>query len=278
MKLSPLGRSLCIIFCFSAALLACLCYGAVPSYAADFAVTSPWVGVIASFIGGNNSRVRDLAVWDASGKVMPISRPRAGEEIIAIDMKDAARFRISRSNKKLHLLYGSLSMTDEQLVTAFFDPAMLPFIAQNVMKIIAETDSKHYSFYQRRLAEFQSRIESTVDIGRYLLEKTKILDLTGAEGAWVRAAVPGAVRAPSYVWKVWLDGDTNALKAALDEAQKRGWLILLDPWTPPEIRRVASSYGNRFTLPPPEKGQDYFIFLHDVFLMINNRIKASSVK
>lgn len=102
------------------------------------------------------------------------------------------------------------------------------------MKIIAETDSKHYSFYQRRLAEFQSRIESTVDIGRYLLENQDT-DLTGAEGAWIRAAVPG-VYGSSHVWKVWF-GDTNALKAALDEAQRRGWLILLDSWTPPEIRR-----------------------------------------
>lgn len=256
----------------------CLCCGAGVSSAAEFAVTSPWIGMIASFIGGDNVKVRELAVWDASGRLVHVGGPRAGEEIIAIDANDAARFKISKKNKRLHLLYDPLPMTEEELISAFFDPAMLPFIAQNVMKILAGADSRRYSFYQRRLAEFQSRIESTVDTGRYLLENAQILDLTGAEGALVRAAAPKAVRAPALVWKAWLGGDKVALKAALDEAMRRGWLILLDPWTPQTIRQAAVSYGNRLTLPPPARGQDYFVFLHDLLITISNRIKAQPKK
>lgn len=257
----------------AAALLICACCLSGPAHGADFAVTSPWIGVIAAFIGGSSTKIRVLSTWEQSGRVVAVSRPRAKEKLIALDIKDAERFGVKKGGKNLLVLYETLPMTQEQLYSAFFDPAMLPFIAQNVMRIMADEDKGRYSFYQRRLAEFQSRIESAVDIGRYLLSDTKILDITGAEGAWVRAAVHGAVRAPAEVWDGWKKGDVRSLKAALDEAEKRKWLILLDPWTPPEIRAVATAYKNRLTLPPPTGNQDYFIFLHDVFLIIWNKTK-----
>lgn len=246
--------------------------------AASFAVTSPWVGFIASFISGDTKNVRYLSNWDNSGNVVKTASPRSGEVVIAIDAKDAENFRIKRNNKNLRLLYEEVPMTREQLRSAFLDPAMLPFIAQSVMRIMAEEDKGRYTYFQRRLAEFQSKIESTIDIGKHLLGSTKMLDITGAEGTWIRSSITGAVRPPAPVWEKWKAGDTTALKAALDEAQRRNWLILMDPWTPDIIRAAATGYEYRLTLPPPAKDQDYFVFLHDIFLTIWNKAKNVKTK
>ena len=246
--------------------------------AANFAVTSPWVGFIASFISGDTKNVRYLSNWDTSGNVVKAASPRSGEVVIAIDANDAENFRIKRNNKNLRLLYEDVPMTREQLRSAFFDPAMLPFIAQSVMRIMAEEDKDRYTYFQRRLAEFQSKIESAIDVGRHLLGSTKMLDITGAEGTWIRSSITGAVRPPASVWEKWKAGDTTALKAALDEAQRRNWLILMDPWTPDVIRAAAAGYEYRLTLPPPAKDQDYFVFLHDIFLTIWNKTKNVKTK
>ncbi len=259
-------------------LLINLCIMSAAAYAADFAVTSPWIGAIAAFIGGDKVHVRYLSVWNESGKVVPIGRPRSSEIVIALDADDAAKFRISRKAKNLRLLYETLPMTDVQLRSAFFDPAILPFIAQNIMKIMADDDKKRYAFYQRRLAEFQSRVESTIDIGRHLLGSAKILDVTGAQGTWIRSAVRGAVRPPQQVWNAWLSGDSAAMKAAFDEAQKRKWLILLDPWTPEQIRSAAAAYDNRMTLAPPVSDMEYFVYLHEIFLSVWNKTKVAAPK
>ena len=245
--------------------------------AANFAVTSPWIGFIASFIAGDTKNVRYLSNWDSNGNVVKTSSPTSSEIIIAIDAKDAENFRVKK-NKNLRLLYDELRMTKEQFYSACFDPAMLPFIAQSVMKIMAEEDKVRYTYFQRRLAEFQSKIESTIDSGRHLLMNTKILDITGAEGTLLRSSLSGAVRPPSAVWEGWKAGDTKALKAALDEAQRRNWLILMDPWTPEAIRSSAILYEYRLTLPPPSKDQDYFVFLHEIFLVVWNKTKNVKTK
>ena len=245
--------------------------------AANFAVTSPWIGFIASFIAGDTKNVRYLSSWDSNGNVVKTSSPTPSEIIIAIDAKDAENFRVKK-NKNLRLLYDELRMTKEQFYSACFDPAMLPFIAQSVMKIMAEEDKVRYTYFQRRLAEFQSKIESTIDSGRHLLMNTKILDITGAEGTLLRSSLSGAVRPPSAVWEGWKAGDTKALKAALDEAQRRNWLILMDPWTPEAIRSSAILYEYRLTLPPPSKDQDYFVFLHEIFLVVWNKTKNVKTK
>lgn len=274
MTAQPLRFLLCKLIVVSAAFVLCLCPLVMPASAANFAVTSPWVYNIASFIAGDNNNVRPLSVWNAEGNAASVSSPRGSEYIIALDSKDAAHKRIRLNNKRLFLLYENMPVTEGQVRTAFYDPATLPFIAQKVMKAMSAADSSRYSYYQRRLAEFQSRIESTLDVGKHLLGKAKILDLTGAQGEWVRSAVPGAVRPPKTVWQSWLDGDSKALKAALEEASKRKWLILLDPWTPAAIRAAVAPYPFRLTLPPPSMKKDYFLHLHEIFLAINNMIKS----
>ena len=240
------------------------------------AVTSPWLYEVASFIGGRQAQVRALSVWNEAGNTVATGRPRAGELVIAFDPEDAARLKIGAQNKNLRLLYQKRPMSEAKMRAAFFDPAMLPFIAQEIMKIMAAADQRNYSYYQRRLAEFQSRIDSTMGIGRHLLAGVNILDLTGAEGTWVRSSITGVVRPPESVWAGWLAGDSVALRAALDEASRRGWLLLLDPWTPEAIRSAATAYPYRLTLPLPPKDSEFFVFLHEIFTIIANRVKSGA--
>lgn len=264
-------------FILALAILLCGSWFSSPAYAVvEYAVSSPWVASIVTFIGGTNVKVRTIGNWDASGHIYSVSRPRAGEIVIALDSAEAAALRISAGSPSLRLLYENLALPSERKYSVYFDPAMLPFIAQSVMKILSEADAARYSFYQRRLAEFQSRIDSTVEIGRYMLDGAKLLDVTGAQGSWVRAAVPGAVRPPDDVWKSWQAGETVSLNAALAEAGRRGWLILLDNWTPAAVRNAAAAYEKRLTLQPPAVGEDNFTFLHDIFITIAARVKALS--
>lgn len=273
----PSKRAFHKLLCISAAVLFCLHGMAAPALAVNFAATSPWIGTIAAFIVGDRGKVRNLSVWNASGGASRVGKARANEHIMALDRKDAANFGAAKAGKKLHLMYENMPVSDVEFIRSFFDPARLPFIAQNVMKMASEADPKNYKFYQRRLAEFQSRIESTSGVGAFLLNNIKILDITGAEGYWARSAVQGVVRPPDSVWNGWLKGDTVALKAALDEAAKRKWLLLLDVWTPPQIRAAAAAYPYRLTLPAPQNGQDIFVYLHNIFIAIKDK-KPSAAK
>ncbi|MDO4987963.1 MAG: hypothetical protein Q4E17_02895 [Synergistes sp.] len=256
--------------------LAALLAFALPLCAAEVSVAaaSPWLCHIAAFIGGRHAKVRPLAVWNASGGESRVRRPAAQEIVIAFDLKEATRLGISSKNKKLRLLYPNFPYDDNARRVVFFDTASLPFAAHGIMKIFAEYDKKNYAYYQRRLAEYQSQIDAASDMGRHTLGNVKILDLTGAEGTFVRASVSGIVRPPQKVWESWLKGDIVALKAALNEAERRNWLILLDVWTPQTIRNAALTHAYRLTLKSPQNGEDYFTFLRNIFTQISDKIKT----
>ena len=156
------------------ALLALLpALGAESAWAAQrrvkIAVTSQWLREVASFICGDQASVRSLSVMDEAGRERLVARPARGEIIIAFDAADAARHRISEKNKNLRLLFDKVQVTEDELRGAFFDPAMLPFVAQEIMKAVSKIDPESYAYYQRRLAEFQSRIDSAIGVGRHML-------------------------------------------------------------------------------------------------------------
>lgn len=257
------------------ALLPALCAG--PAWAAQqrvkIVVTSQLLREVAAFVCGDQASVRALSVMDENGRERLVSRPARGEIIIAFDAADAARHKIGDKNKNLRLLFDKVQVTEAELRGAFFDPAMLPFVAQEIMKAVSKIDPESYAYYQRRLAEFQSRIDSAIGVGRHMLAGSgaKMLDLTGAEGVWIRSSIPGVVRPPDEVWNGWLAGDETALRAALDEAARRGWLLLLDPWTPETIRAAAAAYQNRLTLAAPTSEGDIFVFFHDMLTAIAAR-------
>ena len=250
-----------------------VCVGVSCACADSFAVTSPWVNEIASFILKDKGMSRPLSKWDEKGNVIIYSYPRRNEIVIAVNEKDAKKFRITKKNSNLRILYKDHEMSKEKVLKSFYDPAMLPFVAQKIMNILVDSDKEKYLFFQRRLAEFQSRINSTLDIGRHLLSDITILDLSGVEGIWIQASALSFVTPPEKLLSEWQAGNIISLKETLKETEKRGWIVITDPWTPEVIRNIASGYPHCVHLSAPSIDKDYFVYLHEMIMSIWNRAK-----
>lgn len=232
-------------------------------------VTSPWLASMAQFVVGTTINAQPLSAWSGDGRLSSVRKIPAGGDVIALDPKEAARYGLKADRKGLFLLYENLPVRDERRASLFFDPSALPFLSQRLLVVLCRLKPENYGFYQRRLAEFQSRLESTLEVGRSLLPDVNALDLTGASGPWVRAALAKAVRPPDVLWSAWEKNQRmEELASALEEAKKRSWWIILDAWTPASIRgKVLGQYEN-IVVAAPEGGQDFFNYLHDIYLGI----------
>lgn len=259
------------LFCFYAV------FSPLVAFAADFPplvyVTQPWLTSMARFIVGSTMTVQPLFAWSQSGTMLTLRRPSSGIPVIALDPIDASRYGLKRNKKNLFKLYDNLPVPVEIRDTLSFDPAVLPFLSQRLLVALCKLQPENYPFYQRRLAEFQSRLESTLEVGRSLLTQIKMLDLSGACGPWVRAASPGTVQPPADLWREWSKGSRiSELTMALAEAKKRNWWILIDGWTPAPIRTVAMGVNKKVHIRPPTGEQDFFTYLHDIYLELWNTI------
>lgn len=268
LKSSKKKKILLLMIVLAIAQVLCAC----AACAASFAATEPEISIIADFILGSRGNVRWLTVWGEDGMVVYNSSPRKDDTIIAWDVIDAQKLKIKKTDKRLRVLYKKFPMERVKFKSVIFDPAILPFVSARIMNVIVDEDREHYLYYQRRLAEFQSRIDSAVDIGSRLLKDAKILDVTGASGIWVRAVAPGAVRPPEKAYSFWNTGSSAVINAVLNEAAARGWLILTDVWTPQNILLLASAYPSVLFLQAPMVGGDYFSYLYDIFLEINGKM------
>jgi len=226
----------------------------------------PWLSSMASFIVGPTIKIRSVSTWSASGELRVSKKPPKGSTIIALDPMDASRLGLVQGEPGLFLLYENLPIESSSRGTLAFDPSALPFLSQRILKILCELNPDNYQFYQRRMAEFQSRLESTVEVGRSLIHDTAILDLTGAISPWLHAASGKVIRPPDELWNAWM-GNTRTpdLALAVKEAESRGWWILTDAWTPARIKTRVSSPAKLITVPPPGPDYDFFTYLHDIY-------------
>lgn len=215
--------------------------------------------------------VQPLSTWNQSGTLLTLRRPSSGSPVIAMDPIDVSRHGLQRNGKNLYKLYDNLPVPVEMRGALSFDPSVLPFLSQRLLVVLCKLQPEQYSFYQRRLAEFQSRLESTLEVGRSLLAEMKMLDLSGACGPWVRAASPGTVRPPADLWNDWSKGTRiSELTMALGEAKNRNWRILVDAWTPASIRTAVIGVHRNVYIKPPAGEQDFFTYLHDIYLELWN--------
>lgn len=267
-------RPLTLALVFAALLLHVLAgtpaaCAAVPEPAPAAYVASPWLASMASFIVGTTIKIQPLSHWSEDGRLVSIRRPPANSTIIALDPKEAARYSLKPDRKDLFLLYENLPVKDSRRSSLFFDLSVLPFLSQRMLVVLCRMRPENYAYYQRRLAEFQSRLESTLEVGRSLLPEVQVLDMTGASGPWIRAAMPKAVRPPDSLWLAWEKGEQqDDLDSALAEAKKRSWRVILDVWTPAPIRAKITDAHASILVKAPTKDQDFFTYLHDVYLAI----------
>lgn len=266
-----------LVLLLSALLAPCTPVAAAGAQGAPQAVTTvhttlPWITSIARFIAVSTIRIQPLTTWTETGTLRTVRKPERGAVIIALDPKDAAAHGIRNDSPNLRLLYHNFPVRDIQRGALSFDPSVLPFMSQRMLIVISALEPENYSFYQRRLAEFQSRLESTLEVGRSLISDVKLLDLTGSVGPWIHAATANTVRPPQDLWGAWMGGmRMNELKLAANEAEQRGWQIVLDAWTPAPVRReIMGVHKNIFIKQPEEPNYDFFTYLHDIYLEIWN--------
>jgi hypothetical protein len=213
-------------------------------------------------------KIQPASTWNSSGELKPLKLPKDAT-VIALDPLDASRLGFVKGDAGLCLLYGNLPIESSSRPALLFNPSALPFLSQRMLKVLCELSPDNYSFYQRRLAEFQSRLESAVEMGRSQIRDIPILDLSGAVSPWFKAASDKIVRPPDELWLAWT-GNTRTpdLAMAVKEAEARGWLILADAWTPAQIKaRVANSAGY-VLIAPPASEVDCFAYLQDIYLQI----------
>jgi hypothetical protein len=238
-------------------------------------VTHPWLAMTTRFIGGAYCSIHSIHTWDESGALKRTENPPKDAVILAFDPSDAKDSGIPEPNEKVMLLYkrdlGGLNDLD----MPFLDPATLPFIGLRILKNISRVDPENYSYYQRRLAEFSARLDSTVLVGRQMLGATRLLDLSWQVGRWIQAATSDLIRPPAGVKKSWGKGhDMQKLELAIREAEKQGWLILCDAWTPEHVIERVRTSSSCLILPAPSAKQDFFLYLYDLYLLVWNSVRS----
>lgn len=233
-------------------LLTALCLSlclALPCFAASFYSSSRYVNDVARYIAGDKARV-------GRGTFMALNekeyRKRGGV-----------------------LLFRGTNMTQEDMLRAYYDPARLPYMAHAIMRVMSSVDKENYKFYQRRLAEFQAALDSAINVGRYSIPKdAKILDLTYAEGALISSALASSniSRPNRSEWKRWASGDTSSLVRLIEMNEAEGGIILVDAWTPSEVRQHTATCKNRIMMPMANE-EDFFNSLNSIYRYIGKRAK-----
>ncbi|MBR4195765.1 MAG: hypothetical protein IKQ95_03525 [Synergistaceae bacterium] len=240
----------------------------------NVAVTHPWLALLASFIGGPEVNVTPIRVWNDRGDLVMADRGRVlreipfGSKIIALDENDAGNSGIKSPEKyTVKYLYSPFPVAENSL----FDPSVIPFVAQRVLTALSEWDSQNYPYYQRRLAEFQARLSSSILVGQ-VLKDMNIADLSGSSGILLRAAGCKVERPEGL--ELWQKGNFSGLREYLDDARNRGAAVVIDDDTPPALRRYLSGRADVYKWERPSLETDYPTFLHEQYISLWQKIIA----
>lgn len=267
----------------SAKRIAALIFGAVllagrTGYCDDkinIAVCHPWLALLASFIGGAEVSVKPLRVWNANGDLVMAERGRTlreleeGTKVIALDSEDARASGIDgrKAGGKFAVRYLYAPFPAE--MTALSDPSVIPFVAQRVLTALSEWDSQNYPYYQRRLAEFQARLSSSILMGQ-VLKDVKICDMSGSAGILLQAAGCKVMRPEN--WELWLKGNFVGLREVLESNRAQEIMTVIDDDTPPGLRRNLSGRSDVFKWERPALERDYPSFLHEQYISLWQKI------
>ncbi|HBG14304.1 MAG TPA: hypothetical protein DDW96_03110 [Synergistaceae bacterium] len=234
-------------------------------------VTNPWLAMLTRFIGGVQVTVQPVVTWGEKGEAVKARKlPPAGAVVITLDHVEGIRLL----GKGFEGKYSAFLLFDRMPSVAdvdesFMDPAALPFIGLRILQILSSCKPGEYDYFQRRLAEFQARLDSTVIVGRNMIGESAILDLCWKYGRWLQAASGRTVRPPSHVKEEWSRSQAmDVLDTALGEARRQGWIIVVDPWTPDVVRERLEENSRSIELPAPRMEGDFILFLYDQYLRI----------
>ncbi|MBQ6969721.1 MAG: hypothetical protein IJP85_05295 [Synergistaceae bacterium] len=240
----------------------------------NISVTHPWLFLLATFIGGPEVNVTPIRIWNANGDLVMAERGRVlrgledGSKIIALDEEEARTSGIVDPKKyTVKFLYSPFPVS----INSLYDPSVIPFVAQRVLTALSEWDAQNYPHYQRRLAEFQARLSSSILVGQ-VLKDTSVADFTGSAGVLLRAA--GCKIEKPEELELWQKGNFAGLREYLDNAKSRGIAIIFDDDTPPALRRFFSGRSDVYKWDRPSLESDYPSFLHEEYISLWQKIIA----
>ncbi|MBR1656979.1 MAG: hypothetical protein IJ697_00745 [Synergistaceae bacterium] len=240
----------------------------------DVAVTHPWLALLASFIGGPEVNVTPLRIWNANGDLVIAERGKVlrelegGTKIIALDENDSKSAGIKSPEKfTVKYLYSPFPVSTSSL----YDPSVIPFVAQRVLTALSEWDSQNYPYFQRRLAEFQARLSSSILVGQ-VLKDAPVSDFSGSSGILLRAAGCKIDR-PNDLEK-WQKGNFSGLREYLDDVKNKGAAVIIDDDTPNALKRYLSGRSDVFKWERPSLETDYPSFLHEQYISLWQKITA----
>lgn len=240
----------------------------------NVAVTHPWLALLASFIGGAEVNVTPLRIWNANGDLVMAERGKVlrelerGTKIIALDENDAKDSGIKSTEKfTVKYLYSPFPVNAGSL----YDPSVIPFVAQRVLTALSEWDSQNYPYYQRRLAEFQARLSSSILVGQ-VLKDVSVADFTGSSGVLLKAAGCKVTRPEEL--EMWQKGNFSGLREYLENAKNKGSAIIIDDDTPNVLKRFLSGRADVYKWERPSLETDYPSFLHEQYISLWQKITA----
>ena len=251
----------------------------VPAVAWDVWTTSPWLTLVTRFIGGVYVQVNPIETWNEDGN--PSRKPRSRSipkeaRVLALDVADASRLGLNAKEwADLVTLYHAAPF-DKSLTDYFFaDPSALPFIAQKVFTALSKFDPANYAYFQRRLAEFQTRLDSTVIVGRSLLFGSPVIYIGGNYKGMLTAAGCALIPIDEGRRRAWERGEElDGLRALLEDSAGKKALVLVDSSSSRKIRDSLKNNREVLYLERPALDQDLLLFFHGQYILLWNRLAA----
>ena len=245
----------------------------------NIAVSHPWLALLTSFIGGTEVNVIPIRIWNSNGDIVMSDKGRVlreledGAKVIALDEEDARSSGLfdagkssrARKNFTIHYLYSPFPLS----INSLPDPSVLPFVAQRVLTALSDWDAVNYPNYQRRLAEFQARMSSSVLVGQVLKDST-VCDMSGASGVMLQAAGCRLIRPEEL--EQWGKGNFAGLREYLDNNKAQGITTMIDDDTPAVLKRYLSGRSDVFRWERPPLDRDYPTFLQEQYISLWQKI------
>lgn len=243
----------------------------------EIMATSPWMTMITRFIGGVYVTVKPISLWNDQGKSVrkiPLSSIKKDASILALDEIEASALGLKKDGRpNLYLLYGKVPFDTARMDYYMADPSVLPFLAQRILTGLSSFDPGNYPYFQRRLSEFQTRLDSTVLVGRQLLKGYPVFDLTGGATPLFVAAGCRLLPENPAIRTAWERGeDIEGLLREIKAALEKKIPVVLDTASAKPILDVLKDEKNVLFLSRPDPEQDLLIFFHDLYLLFWNRL------
>jgi len=241
-------------------------------------VSNPWIAYITSFVGGEEIVVHPLSDWEGYSLCTEHFSLPSGGVIIVLDHKEAENIPIAYELQNVRYLFDHIPSLWGKANPMYLDPPTMSLLGQKVLITLSSLFPEHYVYFQRNLAEFESRIESTVDMGRKMLQSVKVVNLSGVYAFWIKAAAFQEIRPSrekmSLLIKTEEEEGGSLLIQTLETALLKGHLVITDQSMPIEFQEMIEQEKNGLVLSYPplsEPRRDFFLFLYEQYLTIVNR-------